>query len=319
VDCGLESQGMNIYKGVEQQSGTATYVSFFDLPNLIFSGISVKATLSGRTLYLQRIYVPPVTGGCIGSCGGGGGGTLTLDNCTLPSTLACANTAGIDNSDSYYDATCCASTQHGAAGCDVSDSLYDGEITDAFQRGYDLNITNKCPITEARLDDGIKRKELAKMITMFTIQIMGIYPDTHKEGCDAFTDTGDLSDEMKFFVKTSCQLDLMGLHPDGYTPKQKFDPEQFVDRAQFGTILSRLIYGDKYNVYAGEIYTWYEKHLRGLFEDNIMTKIQDPFMLEKRARILLMLKRTDDTHLVEKYRLVVPARNGTIILLDNIR
>ncbi|MEI6774521.1 MAG: hypothetical protein WCL18_07225 [bacterium] len=54
---------------------------------------------------------------------------------------------------------------------------------------------------------------------------------------------------MKFFTKTACQLDLMGLHPDGKTPKKVFDPEQFVDRAQFGTILSRLIYGDVYNVY----------------------------------------------------------------------
>ncbi|MEI8009058.1 MAG: hypothetical protein WCI00_06900 [bacterium] len=58
--------------------------------------------------------------------------------------------------------------------------MYTQEITDAFSRGYGLNITNKCPIVEARLDDGIRRKELAKMMTMFTIQVMGIYPDTHK-------------------------------------------------------------------------------------------------------------------------------------------
>ena len=239
----------------------------------------------------------------------------------LPSsTLACANSEWIDSSDSYYDNTCCAAGTHGSAtGCDVSDSLYSQEITDSFQRWFNLNITNKCPISNARLDDGIRRKELAKMMTMFTIQIMDIYPDTNKVWCDAFSDTWNVSDEMKFFIKTSCQLNLMGLEPNGNTPKPIFDPEGLVDRAQFGTILSRLIYGDQYNVYTGENYKWYEKHLRILYEDNIMKKIQDPFMLEKKARILLMLKRTDDNNLVEKYRLSAPAHNWAVSLLDNVR
>jgi hypothetical protein len=79
-----------------------------------------------------------------------------------------------------------------------------------------------------------------------------------------------------------------------------------------------LVYGDKYNVYAWESYTWYEKHLRGLFADGIMTKIQDPFILEKRARVLLMLKRTDDNNLVEKYRLLAPVHNWALSLLENV-
>ncbi|HBB04573.1 TPA: hypothetical protein DCZ39_06910 [Patescibacteria group bacterium] len=71
--------------------------------------------------------------------------------------------------------------QHAAAPiCDVSDSVYSQEITDAFSRGYTLNITNQCPITNARLYHSIIRKDLAKMMTMFTIQVMGITPDTHK-------------------------------------------------------------------------------------------------------------------------------------------
>ncbi|MEI6673192.1 MAG: hypothetical protein WCL02_08000 [bacterium] len=77
------------------------------------------------------------------------------------------------------------------------------------------------------------RKELAKMMTMFTIQVMGIFPDTHKVGCDKFTDIENQSDEMKFYIKTSCQLDLMGLEPNGKTPKKVFDPNDYVDRAQF--------------------------------------------------------------------------------------
>ena len=67
-------------------------------------------------------------------------------------------------------------------------------------------MTNKCPIDEARLYDPIIRQELAKMMTMFTVQILGIYPNTHKLGCDQFSDTSTLSDEMQFFTKTACQL-----------------------------------------------------------------------------------------------------------------
>lgn len=116
---------------------------------------------------------------------------------------------------------------------------------------------------------------------------------------------------MKFFAKTACQLDLMGLQSDGKTVDTKFNPHDQVNRAQFGTILSRLIYGDAYNIYTGEETTFkrYEKHLAALNRDNIMKKIQNPLMLEERARVLLMLKRTVDQNLVEQYRLLAPVHN----------
>lgn len=116
---------------------------------------------------------------------------------------------------------------------------------------------------------------------------------------------------MKFFTKTACQLNLMGLKSDGKTVDKNFDPHAYVSRAQFGTILSRLIYGDKYNLYTGEEMKFkrYQKHLNALNADNIMKRIQDPFMLEERARVLLMLNRTVENNLVEKYRLVAPVHN----------
>ncbi|MEI6673191.1 MAG: hypothetical protein WCL02_07995 [bacterium] len=40
-----------------------------------------------------------------------------------------------------------------------------------------------------------------------------------------------------------------------------------------------------------------------------MNQIQNPFMKEKRARVLIMLERTTTENLVEKYRLVAPAHN----------
>ncbi len=335
VNCGTENQGMDIYEWVEPYSWSAIHISFFDLTNLSISGnnSAIKAVLSWKTLYLQKLYIPPITTWwCIGSCWSTGwwGGwwwwwwTTTPDDCSLPSDLACANEAGLDASSSYYDNTCCSAqeTWHASAPiCDVSDSPYTQEITDAFQRWYNLNITNKCPITEARMENPIIRMEAAKMMSMFTIQIIWLFPDTHKQGCDSFSDVTNLSDEMKFFSKTACQLDLMGLKPDGKTPDTVFNPHEYVDRAQFGTMLSRLIYGDTYNIYSGQetLYKWYEKHLGALHADDIMKKIENPSMLEERARVLLMLKRTADSGIVNKYRLIAPAHNWALVLLENVR
>lgn len=324
VDCHMENQWMDIFKWVEESTWTATHISFFDLPNLILSWDNVRAILSWKTLYLQRIYIPPISTGCVGSCWGGWGGIhLVIDDCTLPSTLACSNTEWTDESDSFYDNTCCAPDEwHGAADCDITDPFwYSQEISEAYQRWFDLNITNKCPIEDAQLDEPLLRKDLAKMMTLFMIQIAGIYPDTHKAWCDAFSDSGSIADEMNFYTKTACQLYVMGLHQDGKTPKAAFDPYDPVPRTQLGTVLSRLIYGDQYNVYSGEEtqFKRYEKHLRALYEANIMTKINNPFIIETRARALLMLKRTDDEHLIETYRLAAPAHNGALSLLENVR
>jgi len=49
----------------------------------------------------------------------------------------------------------------------------------------------------------------------------------------------------------------MGYESDGIRTKKDFDPNGIVDRAQFGTILSRLLRGNKNN--GGDPY--YQKHL----------------------------------------------------------
>lgn len=79
---------------------------------------------------------------------------------------------------------------------------------------------------------------MAKMISNFAITLGGLTPNTGAN-CD-FTDIATQSAEMKFYIKLSCQLGLMG---QGIT---KFDPTAVVTRAQFGTILSRVLWGNRY-------------------------------------------------------------------------
>lgn len=316
--CGTENiTALDMYNGVEENSGDASYVVYHDLANLVLSGnvSNVKVVLSGNTLYLQRIYTLPGWGG-----GWGGGWTpLTQDDCTSPSTLACATTEWTDYSDSYYDNTCCAPEEwHGAAPVcmENSESTYAQEVIDAFQRAYWVNITSLCPFEDAY----IPRREIAKLMSMFTIEILGIYPDTQKAWCDAYNDIDGLSSEMQFFAKTACQLNLMWLHEDGSTAKENFDPNSIITRAEFWTILSRLIYGNRYNVYEGEgdTYERYEKHLNALNSDGIMTKIQNPVMQEQRSRILLMLYRSEISWLADEYRLLWPAHNWALSLLETV-
>ena len=61
----------------------------------------------------------------------------------------------------------------------------------------------------------------------------------------------------------------------------------YVNRAQFGTILSRLIYGEANN--GGT--PFYEKHLNALKAAGIMTMIDNPFMKELRGFVMIMLMR----------------------------
>ena len=94
-----------------------------------------------------------------------------------------------------------------------------------------------------------------------------------------------------------------------------------MNRAQFGTVLSRLLFGDTYNIKPGErtfvisvengVKTLiskvantlgisstpalqlvrYSKHLQALKDHGIMKKIETPMMLELRGYVMLMLMR----------------------------
>lgn len=120
---------------------------------------------------------------------------------------------------------------------------------------------------------------MAKMISNFAITLGGLTPNTGAQ-CN-FTDISSQSAEMKFYIKLACQLGLMG---QGMT---KFNPSDTVTRAQFGTILSRMIRGDRYE---GGV-KYYTDHLAALKREGIMTQISNPSMKEIRGYVMIMMKR----------------------------
>lgn len=66
---------------------------------------------------------------------------------------------------------------------------------------------------------------MAKMISSFAILLGGAVPNTNLS-C-TFADTANQSTEMNFYIRTSCQLGLMGIN------MTNFDPNGEVTRAQF--------------------------------------------------------------------------------------
>ncbi len=82
------------------------------------------------------------------------------------------------------------------------------------------------------------RSNLAKMMSEYAIKILGQTPDTTRK-C-VFTDMNNQTAEFQNYAITACQLGLMGLKTDG-TPATKFDPNDQVNRAIFGTTLSRAL------------------------------------------------------------------------------
>lgn len=123
---------------------------------------------------------------------------------------------------------------------------------------------------------------MAKMMVNYAIKVMWLTPDTTKT-C-SFDDIGNQPTDMQAYITLSCQLGLM------WIDMTSFDPDGVVTRAQFGTILSRTLFWDKYN---GST-PYYEAHLAALKEAGIMTSIANAEIVnEIRWYVMLMLMRAD--------------------------
>ncbi len=213
-----------------------------------------------------------------GDIGWWGWGILPKDVCTPER----------DCSSSYYDHICgpCSSTGE-VNDTDNSCNSYSDELNGAYLFAYENGITTIKNCIAAGLDGNLIRSHMAKMVSQFAIKVLKMKPDTKKTSC-TFPDMNNESKEMQFYATIACQLGLMGLDTDGTTPKATFDPNDTVDRAQFWTILSRILRGTKY---AGEL-PFYVKHLNALKKNAIMNDITRPLAPEMRGRVMLMLQRS---------------------------
>ena len=160
----------------------------------------------------------------------------------------------------------------------------ENEILDAYEWAYEHNVTTMVTLNDANPEWIVTRGHLAKMVVNYAINVLWQQlPEKVPSECRWNDWRGDWeSDEIKDYAVKACSLWLMWLD------MKKFSPKLRVTRAQFGTIMSRLLWWKKYAW--GTPY--YRKHLNALKENNIMTQIWNPeWRVELRQWVWLMLMR----------------------------
>lgn len=160
---------------------------------------------------------------------------------------------------------------------------YSDELQGAYDYAYENGITTQSSIDTANMYGSLTRVAMAKMMANYAVEVLGQTPDTSK-AC-SFSDVSEALDaQYDNGVTKACQLGLMGV---GIT---EFNPNGLVTRAQFGTVLSRALYGDANN--DGDPY--YVNHLNALKDAGIMNNISNPNALEVRGYVMLMMQRADE-------------------------
>lgn len=156
------------------------------------------------------------------------------------------------------------------------------EINNAYMYAYRIGITSSPTILGADIEGKLIRSHMTKMMVNYAVEVMWLKPDTMK--ICSFGDVANQTSEIQEYIKLSCQLGLM------WIDMIDFDPDAVVTRAQFGTVLSRTLFGDKYN---GAV-PYYTDHLAALKEAGIMTSIANAEIVnEIRGYVMLMLMRAD--------------------------
>ena len=170
--------------------------------------------------------------------------------------------------------------------CSIQYSQFTSEQNDAYLWACQHNITTMRTIQDARLGHPLTRAELAKIMSAYAMKEYHLKPlitgaANYK---DVNADLGDLAD----YIQLAYQLQIMGINADG-TPIQAFEPHKLVSRAEFATVLSRVIWGNKHNISGDDRYS---AHLQALKKYEIITSDVPANWWELRGRALLMLHRT---------------------------
>ena len=172
---------------------------------------------------------------------------------------------------------------------DRNDSNYDSELVDAYGWAYKNGITTMDTIEKARLKDWITRAELAKMMVVFMSWVLQKQlVITGNAGYDDVSEEklGDLA----WYIELAYQYQIMWINADG-TPIQYFNPKGKVSRAEFATVLSRVLYGSINNQ---QWANYREKHIEALNKAGILTDT-NPETQELRWWIILMLYRSQNS------------------------
>ena len=167
---------------------------------------------------------------------------------------------------------------------------YDGSYTEEFNRAYQFayrnNITKKLSIKDAKLDEPLTRIEMAKMLSMYAMNVMWKQPDL-SIWTVKFNDVTEKQNlDYDNAVTLAYQLWIMWIN----MPNNNFRPNDIVTRAEFVVAFSRMLYDIPDGIYKSTR-KFYILHMENLYSKWIITKT-DPDMKEKRWYVMIMLMRS---------------------------
>ena len=163
-------------------------------------------------------------------------------------------------------------------------ATYSQELQDAYNWAHEKGVTTMDSIDNANMYGAITRAEMAKMLSVYSTEVLGNTPDT-SAAC-TFTDIDSVKGDLHDFIIESCQLGIMGQN----MPNNAFRPYDTISRAEFGTALSRVLWGEENN--GGTPY--YAKHLDALKANGIMNQIANAESTKEiRGYVMLMLMRSE--------------------------
>jgi hypothetical protein len=165
----------------------------------------------------------------------------------------------------------------------VFGATYSEELQGAYNWAYSKGVTTMNSIDNANMYGAITRAEMAKMLSVYAVEVLGLSEDEAR-ACN-FTDIDSVKGDLHDYIIKSCKLGIMG---QGITA---FRPYDTLSRAEFGTALSRVLWGDKYE--GGTPY--YANHLNALKAAGIMNQIANAEQTkEVRGYVMLMLQRSEE-------------------------
>jgi hypothetical protein len=158
----------------------------------------------------------------------------------------------------------------------------------AYDYAYEAGITTKDSAETANLMGTTSRAEMAKMISAYAQDVLGLTPDTSVTECEDFTDVSSSLGDLQDYITTACQLGLMGRNNDG-SVATAFNPHGNITRAQYATLLGRALYN---NAYDGES-PYYAGYMDALEADGIITNT-NPDIVELRRWTMKTLQVADE-------------------------
>lgn len=158
-----------------------------------------------------------------------------------------------------------------------------------FDYAQDRGLTDIQSIQEANLCGHLTRAQFARYM-VDVVLALGIPSSNPNQDC-AFQDIGHLSNNLRFYVRAICGMNLMWVSPDG-TRLQNFRPDDPMTREAAAITFSRLLYWEEY----ADCPTWWPSecyiqsvHTEAYLIGNI-TNLDQPISL---AELYTIVRRLD--------------------------